>query len=69
MTMWIVSFRHDGDTSAYREYYTNEEAAKTRAKYFEDRFFRVYVEKKEILDKPREGAPEGWAMWDGQAVK
>lgn len=69
MTMWIVEFAEEGSNHFHREYYTNEEAAKTRGKYFENRFFRVWVYEEEIMDKPREGAPKGFYMWDGVVVK
>ncbi len=68
MTMWIVDFAQEGSNSFYKEYYTNEEAARAHGKYFENRFFRVWVYEEEILDKPREGAPKGWHMWDGRVI-
>lgn len=68
MTMWIVDFAQEGSNIFYKEYYTNKEAADARKKYFENRFFRVWVYEKAVLEEPRQGAPEGWAMWDGQAV-
>lgn len=69
MKMWIVEFAEEGSYKRNYEYYTNEEAAKARGKYFENRFFRVWVYEEEIMDKPREGAPKGFYMWDGVVVK
>ena len=69
MTMWIVKFADEGSNHFYAEYYTNEEAARTRGKYLKNREFRVWVHEEEILDKPREGAPKGWYMWDGKVVE
>ena len=69
MKMWIVEFAEEGNYKRNYEYYTNEEAAKTSGKYFENRFFRVWVYEEEIMDKPREGAPKGFYMWDGVVVK
>lgn len=69
MTMWIVTFAEDGSNHFYKEYYTNREAAETRKKYFENRFFRAWVNEEAILDEPRKGAPKGWAMWDGVKVE
>ena len=68
MTMWIVNYREDGSNRTNHEYYSNEDAANVRVKYFKNRYFTAWAEEKAIMDKPLEGAPEGWTVWDGVKV-
>jgi hypothetical protein len=70
MKMWVMNFREDGSVHTRHEYYSNEEAANIRADYLNHRgFISAWVNEVEILDKPREGAPDGYAMWGGIPVK
>lgn len=69
MKMWMVVFWEDGSNQTQYEYYTNKDAADVRAKYLDRGWITARVVEKEILDKPREGAPEGYAYWNGVAVK
>ena len=69
MTMWVMKFAEEGSNIFHYEYYTNKEAAEARKDYFKKRFFRAWTHEEEIMDKPREGAPKGFYMWDGVVVK
>ena len=68
MTMWVVTFREDESNIMRHEYYSNEDAANTRREYLEKRGLIAWVTETPILNKPREGAPEGYYMWDGVIV-
>ena len=70
MKMWVMSFREDGNTNIKNEYYSNEDAANARADYLNKcGFISAWVRETIILDVPREGAPDGYFMWDGVPVK
>ena len=68
MTMWIVGLYKEWNHSYQYEYYTNKDAAETRANYFKARGLDAWAAEEEILDAPRQGAPDGYYMWDGQVV-